>query len=260
MADASKKVSNPVKKLFKPSVKNGKKNTKVSTQMYLKIAEIRDNTVVLKNGGLRAALKVSSLNLNLKSEAEQNAVIYSYQNFLNTLEFPIQILIRSKKLDIDHYIEGLKKKGVGQTNPLLQKQTFEYIEYISRLVEYADIMQKEFYVIIPQDPYRSEKRGFFQSVWENLFKQKDSPTNLKQRHKEFEELHKQLIQRVNVVSTGLQNCNLKVAELSTQELIELFYESYNPKTSRSQKVQETTPLALETDESTSKATSRGEVK
>jgi hypothetical protein len=124
------------------------------------------------------------MNLNLKSEEEQNAVIYSYQNFLNSLEFPIQILIRSKKLDLDNYIEKLKKMGVKQANPLLQKQTFEYIEYISRLIEYADIMEKEFYVVIPQDPYGKEKQGFFRSFMQNMFPQ-DSVKKIKERHKKF---------------------------------------------------------------------------
>ena len=129
------------------------------------------------------------MNLNLKSEAEQNAVIYSYQNFLNTLEFPIQILIRSKKLDIDDYIEKLKKLAVKQTNPLMQKQTFEYIEYISRLVEYADIMEKEFYVVIPQDPFRSEQKGLIKTFLENIFST-GYCTKIKQRHGEFDELKK----------------------------------------------------------------------
>jgi hypothetical protein len=230
----------------KESVKNGQKNKKASTQLHLKIAEIRDNTAVLKNGGLRAVLKTSSINLNLKSEAEQNAVIYSYQNFLNTLEFPIQIVIRSKKLDIDNYIEKLKKLGVKQTNPLLQKQTFEYIEYISRLVEYADIMEKEFYVVIPQDPYGQEKRGFFKSFIEAIFPE-DSATKIKTRHAQFETLKKSLTQRMNTVKSGLENCNLRVTELNTQELIELFYEVYNPMTSRSQKFANEDELAIEKD-------------
>ncbi len=230
----------------KESVKNGQKNKKASTQLHLKIAEIRDNTAVLKNGGLRAVLKTSSINLNLKSEAEQNAVIYSYQNFLNTLEFPIQIVIRSKKLDIDNYIEKLKKLGVKQTNPLLQKQTFEYIEYISRLVEYADIMEKEFYVVIPQDPYGQEKRGFFKSFIEAIFPE-DSATKIKTRHSQFETLKKSLTQRMNTVKSGLENCNLRVTELNTQELIELFYEVYNPMTSRSQKFANEDELAIEKD-------------
>lgn len=237
---------NEIVKLTKPSVKSGQKNPATSTQLHLKIAEIRDDVLVLKNGGLRSILKTSSLNLNLKSEAEQNAVIYSYQNFLNTLEFPIQILIRSKKLDIDDYLEKLKKIGVKQSNPLLQKQTFEYVEYITRLVEYADIMEKEFYVIIPQDPFRSEQKNILKTFIENIFPQ-DSVTQIKQRHSEFSQLKKGLSSRVNTVRAGLENCNLKVNELNTQELIELFYEVYNPMTARSQKISDEGDLALEND-------------
>ena len=232
--------------LFKPSVKGNKKSIKESTQLYLKIAEIHDDTVVLKNGGLRSVLKSSSINLNLKSEAEQNAVIYSYQNFLNSLEFPIQIVIRSKKLDLDHYIEKLKKIGVAQTNPLLQKQTFEYIEYISRLVDYADIMEKEFYVVIPQDPLGQESKSFYRTFMDYMFPE-DTVAKVKSRQKTFAELKKRLKERTNTVRAGLESCNLRVQELNTQELIELFYETYNPNTSRAQKLKEEESLAIERD-------------
>lgn len=215
--------------------------------MHLKVAEIHDDTVVLKNGGLRSILKTSSINLNLKSEEEQNAVIYSYQNFLNTLEFPIQIVVRSKRLDLEHYIEKLKKIGVKQGNPLLQKQTFEYVEYISRLVEYADIMEKQFYVVIPQDPFGQEHRGFLKSFMENIFPQ-DTVTKIQARQKQFDELKKRLTQRTNTVRAGLEGCGLRVQEMNTEELIELFYETYNPLTSRSQKVEPEDELALEQDE------------
>jgi type IV secretory pathway VirB4 component len=234
-------------KKTKNSVKKGKKDPKLSTQRYLKIAEIRDDVVVLKNGGLRAVLKTSSINLNLKSEEEQNAVIYSYQNFLNTLEFPIQVTVRSKKLDLDTYIEKLKKIGVGQSNPLLQKQTFEYIEYISRLVEYADIMEKEFYVVVPQDPFGEEKKSFLRTFKEYILPQ-DNVAKITKRHRQFEELKKRLTQRMNIVKAGLEGCNLRVQPLNTQELIELYYETYNPMTSRNQKFAPEAELALEGDE------------
>jgi Fe2+ transport system protein B len=198
-------------------------------------------------------LKTSSVNLNLKSEEEQNAVIYSYQNFLNTLEFPIQIVVRSKKLDLENYIEKLKKIGVKQTNPLLQKQTFEYTEYISRLVEYADIMEKQFYVVIPQDPFGEERRGFLKSFLESIFPQ-DTVTKVQTRQRQFEELKKRLAQRVNTVRAGLEGCGLRVQELSTEELIELYYETYNPLTSRSQRVEHGDELALEEDEAPKDAT------
>lgn len=231
----------------KDSVKGNKKDKRTSTQIYLKVSEIRDDVAVLKNGGLRMVLKTSSINLNLKSEEEQNAVIYSYQNFLNSLEFPIQIVIRSKKLDLEHYIEKLKKMGVKQPNPLLQKQTFEYIEYISRLVEYADIMEKQFYVIIPQDPIGEERRSFLKSFFE-MISPGDSVGKIKQRHSQFAELKKRISQRMNTVRSGLESCGLRVEPLTTQELIELFYETYNPLTSRSQRFEADQELALEQDE------------
>lgn len=234
---------------MKKTVKAGKKNKKMSTQLYLKVAEVRDDTAVLKNGGLRSVLKVSSINLNLKSEDEQNAVIYSYQNFLNTLEFPIQIVIRSKKLDLDVYVEKLKKMGGKQQNPLLQRQTFEYIEYISRLVEYADIMEKEFYVVVPQDAFGKEKQSFVRSFLNNIFPE-DNVSKVKERHKQFEELKKRLSQRVNTVRSGLEGCNLRVTPLSTEELIALFYDAYNPLTSRSQKFEPGQDIAIERDEPT----------
>ena len=223
-----------------------KLNPSLSTQTYLRISEIRDDTVVLKNGGLRAVLEVSSINFNLKSEDEQNAITYSYQGFLNTLEFPIQILIKSRKLDIDNYLDKLRKIGEKQTNALLQQQTYEYVEYIAKLVEYADIMEKTFYAIVPFDPYRSEKQGFFQRFLASM-NAKDTYVNIKRKHEEFEQLKKGLNQRVNVVKIGLENCGLKVEQLPTEKLIELFYNIYNPTASRYEKAKSVSETTILTD-------------
>jgi hypothetical protein len=218
------------------SVKNSKivNGPTLSTQTYLRISEIREDTLVLKNGGLRSVLKVSSINFNLKSEEEQNAIIYSYQGFLNTLDEPIQIVVRSKKLDIDNYLDDLRERGRKQTNALLQKQTMEYVEYIQKLVEYADIMSKEFYVIVPQDPFRSKNQNFLEKFF-GFLNAKDSFAQIKQRREEFEELKKKLAQRVNGIKVGLENCGLSVEELTTKDLIKLFYEINNPMASRYQK-------------------------
>lgn len=218
-----------------------------STQTHLQIGEIRDNVLVLKNGGLRGILRTSSINFNLKSEQEQNSIIYAYQGFLNSLEFPVQILVRSKKLDIDNYIEQVKKLGEKQENKLLQDQTYEYAEYIKRLVEYADIMEKEFYVIVPYDPGRVQGTNMFQSFFQRMAP-KDSYADIKRRYAEFEHLNKGLIQRINVVKTGLENCGLKVKQLDTMEIIEVFYSSYNPITSRNQKLKDVIDTTIETDE------------
>lgn len=231
------------------SVKQAKQKAAAAlgTQAFLQIAEIRDNTVVLKNGGLRGILRVSSINFNLKSEEEQNAIIYSYQGFLNTLEFPIQIVVQSKKLDIDNYLEKLKKRGEKQKNPLLQRQTLEYVEYIAKLVEYADIMEKEFFVVVPCDPYRAQNLNVFQKFFQKM-KPKDTYESVKKRRDEFDELRKKLLQRLNVVRIGLENCGLKVEDLTTSQLIELFYSLYNPVLSRYQKLKNFDQERIVTDE------------
>lgn len=217
--------------------KKKRSNKKASTQTNLRIGEIRDNILVLKNGGQRAVLKVSSINFNLKSEQEQNSIIAGYQGFLNSLEFPIQIVVRSKKLDIDDYIEQVRRLGDKQQNKLLQEQTYEYSEYIKKLVEYADIMEKEFYVVVPYNPARSQGHSVIQSFFQRL-SPKDSYGDTKKRHEEFNNLKKNLAQRVNIAKSGLENCGLKVRELNTQEIIELFYSAYNPKLSRTQKIKD----------------------
>lgn len=228
------------------SVKQGQQNPKAATQLHLRIAEIRDNTVVLKNGGLRGILKVSSMNFNLKSEAEQNAIIYSYQAFLNTLEFPVQIVIRSRKLDLDNYIERLRGLGEKQKNTLLQRQTFEYIDYIQRLIEYADIMEKEFYVVVPVDPARATAQNFIEKFWGRMHPA-DTIASIIRRHQEFDQLKKNLQQRLLTISAGLENCGLKVEQMATSDLIALFYQIYNPITARNEKIEDAAKTNIQSD-------------
>lgn len=223
--------------LGKNKVKQKKTSPAVSTQSYLNIAEVKDDVLVLKNGGLRAVLQTNSINFNLKSEEEQNAIIYGYQSFLNTLEFPVQILVQSRKLDVDKYIENTRVKANEHKNELLKNQTLEYCDYVQRLIEYADIMEKRFYVIVPYDPYRAQKKNMFAQFLENI-SGKDSVDAIKRRHKEFDELNKHLSERVTLVKAGLEGCNLRVAQLATQQLIELFYQIYNPITSRNEKIED----------------------
>ena len=126
------------------TVRKKKKAFSLSTQRYLPIAEIREDTVLLKNGGLRSFLKVNSINFNLKSEIEQQGIIAGYQSFVNTLIFPIQILIRSTKLNIDPYIQSMKNRAGNQSSPLLKEQTLDYADFMEKLVDIADIMQKNY--------------------------------------------------------------------------------------------------------------------
>src|SRR3989338_8598088 len=110
----------PSTTMSKDSVRQKKTSPSLSTQLFLDIAEIKDNVVVLKNGGIRAILQTTSINFNLKSEEEQNAIIYGYQSFLNSLEFPIQIVVRSRKLDLERYLVKLESQTKNLTNILLQ--------------------------------------------------------------------------------------------------------------------------------------------
>jgi len=134
------------------AVKN-KKNTvsDATTQRHLPFTQIRENIILLKDNSARSVLKCSTINFLLKSSEEQDAIIMSFQRFLNALDFPIQIMVRSSKLDIDGYLKNLTEKAVNQKNELLQNQTYEYIDYLRKLVEVAQIMRKDFYIIVPFD-------------------------------------------------------------------------------------------------------------
>lgn len=216
----------------------GKKSAIPPAQMFLPIAEIRDSLVVLKNSGIRAVLQVSSVNFSLKSEQEQNALIFAYQGFLNTLEFPVQIMIRSKKLDIDAYVESFNLVAKQQPNPLIKNLTFEYMEYVKKLVEYADIMEKQFFVVVPYDPIRAVDRGMFSIFWDAIHPN-DELAQIRQRHYEFDALKRGISPRIETVTNGLTSCGLQVEQLSTPKLVELFYQSFNPEGARNQKIEST---------------------
>jgi type IV secretory pathway VirB4 component len=218
------------------SVRQRKKGH-ASTQAFLPIAEIRHDTVIVKNGGLRAVLAVGSMNFSLKSEEEQQAIIVSYQQFLNTLSFPIQIVIRSRKLNIDAYIAHVEELAQKQTNPLIKEQTLDYARFIERLVDVSDIMQKRFYVIVPMDPAAGAVRASFIGKYLGWFSGgEDSSVRALSRHRQFEELATSLRDRVNLVQTGLTNVGILSERLTTAQLIELYYETYNPETSHEQEL------------------------
>lgn len=195
-----------------------------STQKYLDISEIRDNVVIMKNGSLRAVLMVSSINFALKSIDEQDAIIYRYQSFLNSLDFSVQIVINSRQLNIDSYIESLKEEEKRQTNELLRMQIDGYTEFIKSLVKMANIVTKTFYIVVPFALVESKTSGMSGKL-----------TALTGRSSEviadstaFEKYRDQLFQRVDHVVENLSGAGLKMTMLNTQELIELYYEIYNP--------------------------------
>ncbi len=230
------------KKEKKEDVKRAKNNKLLSTQRYLQISSVRDDTVILKDGGIRAILEVSAVNFDLKSEEEQDGLIMAYQNFLNALDFPVQTLVRSRKLDIDGYLEMLSTKMENQTNDLLKTQMQEYIEYIQRLVESTNIMEKKFFVIIPQVPLRAVKNTLL-SKFLDYISPADSLPEIIKRKKEFHDLTTKLDSRITTVKTGLENCGLSTRRMKTSQIIELFYQAYNPEVSRYQKLEEINEFA-----------------
>ncbi len=218
----------------KSTVRARKGNAKAATQRFLAIAEIRNDTVLLKNGGLRAVLEVEAMNFNLKSETEQQGIITGYGSFVNTIAFPLQIVIRSTRTNIDEYLKQVREIGEKHTNELLKQQTLGYVGFMQRLIDVADIMQKRFYVVVPVDKSIRNK-----TMLEKFFEwihPEDNSTKASQRNREFAQGARELKERVELVQTGLSSIGLHTRRLSTRDLIDLYYKIYNPKTSQHEKI------------------------
>ena len=213
-----------------------------STQKYLDIAEIKDDCLVLKDGSLRAVLLVSSVNFALKSEEEQRAIIQGYVNFLNSLNFSLQIVIQSRKLNISSYIERLKEARENQDNDLLKMQTTEYIDYVQELIEMGEIMSKRFYINIFYSPSSDKAKNFLTRLKE-IF---SAAMVIKLRRALFEKYRIELFKRADIVISGLASMGLRAVPLDTQSLIELFYKTYNPEIAEQEKLEKVEKLRIET--------------
>lgn len=206
------------------SEKIAKKTTTSATQKFLDVAEIKDDVVLLKNGSLRSILAVSSINFELKSSDEQEAIITQYQNFLNSVDFPIQILVSSRKLNMENYLNFLTENERKQPNELLRLQISEYKNFVSQMISVSNIMDKNFYIIIPFSPIENEEKGFLSNFASILNPKK----NIMEKRGNFETYKTQLYQRVDHITAALSGIGLKMIPLQTQELIELMFNSYNP--------------------------------
>jgi hypothetical protein len=195
----------------------------VSSQRYLDVAQIRDGVVVLRDGSLRAVVLVNAVNFALKSEEEQNALIFSYQGFLNSFNFPIQIVMQSRSLDLAHYLKRLDDQLAETTNELIQVQIIDYVQFIERLIQVANIMDKKFYVVIPFLPPVVHQRGLIDKLFHpaERLEVKISPA-------EFKAYRQELLERARIIMGGLASIGLRTALLGTQEVIELLYATYNP--------------------------------
>jgi hypothetical protein len=222
------------------------KKTAGSTQAYLNISEIKDGVVILKDGSMRQVLMTSSLNFALKSNAEQDGIIYAYQRFLNSLTFPVQILIQSRRLDLDYYLDKLSKRADTQDVELVKLQILEYTEFIRRLISVTNIMDKRFFVVVPFYPTGTEPVKGFAKLLGGGNKQAAA----KKAEEDFEKNKVQLRQRVEAVAAGLGGLGLRAVTLNSEELVELFYSIYNPGTSTKERllnVDELTAASIERD-------------
>lgn len=198
-----------------------------SAQEFIPIDSIRDGVVLMKDGGLRAVLMASSLNFALKSEDEQDAITFQYQNFLNSLDFSLQFVVHSRKLNIMPYLDMLKDRAQEEPNELLKVQIEEYIDFVKSFVELSNIVAKMFYVIVPFNPSFAAKGGLLGPLASFL----RPPTATQKRgdgQNQFAEFKSQLFQRVDEVTLGLIRIGVRTVPLNTEELIELFYGLYNP--------------------------------
>jgi len=204
------------------------KTTKTA-QDFVPFEEIRDGTIILKEGGMRAVLLTSSINFSLKSEDEQIALLHQFQNFLNALEFSIQIFVQSRRLDIRPYIALLEERSRQQLEDLLKIQIREYIEFIKNFTENSEIMTKSFFVVIPYQPPALVVGGSVATTFLGG-KEKRGATDEKGEKKiaAFEENQTQLNQRISVVEQGLTRMSIRTVRLGTEELIEVFYKIFNP--------------------------------
>ena len=201
------------------------------TKELIDIKEIKSNTVILKDGSLRQVLIVGGINFSLKSEEEQQVILSAYQNFLNSLEFPIQIVIHSRKINIQKYINNLIEIKNKETSPLLQNQIEEYIEFIRGFVKENAIMSKNFFVIVSFSPTSIEiQKGFTSKIPLFSSKTKTGESEQSQKNENFQENLEQINQRTAQIIDGLASIGLDAVVLNDEQLIELFYNYYNPET------------------------------
>lgn len=210
-----------------------------STQNTLQIAEIRDGIVIMNDGSFRSIVMLKSINFDLMSPQEREAVEGGYQGFLNSLYFDVQIFIRSERIDIRPYIERLDKIRSEHDNMLLAMLMEDYLGFITDLSMQTNIMEKRFYMVIPYYAKADVKQAITQS--KNFFTGIVGMFNNKEQHvvineQDLEGAKDELRNRIQAVLAGLQQCGVRGVPLDTQELIELYYDTYNPDTATRQQL------------------------
>ena len=204
-----------------------------SSQSLISLQQIKKGVVILKSGSLRSVLEVSGINFDLKSEEEQSSVLMSWRNLINNLDFPLQVVAHSRRVNIESYLNFLQERISQETNNLLKLQGEDYHTFIKGLVTGNNIMKKKFYVIVPYDPIMLKTKTILSQIAEayktllNLRHQAFSVT-IPLSDESFNQHYQQLIIRQNNIITNLTRMGLQARPLTTKELIELFFNSYNP--------------------------------
>lgn len=193
-----------------------------ATQQFVPVKEIRNGIIVLKDGGYRGVLICSSINFGLKSADEQHAITLGFQNFLNTIDFSIQIVVNSRKMDLRPYLALLEEKAPGQKSELMRIQLHEYIEFVRSFTDQANIMTKSFYIVVPYSPHASVTSAT------SFLRRESSSVKSAAAETSFEEDRAQLEQRLSLVAGGLSGTGVHAVPLGTEEIIELLYRSFNP--------------------------------
>ncbi len=194
-----------------------------ATQHFVPVKEIRNGTIILNDGGYRGILMCSSINFGLKSADEQHAITLGFQNFLNMLDFSIQIVINSRKMDLRPYLALLEGKSADQKTELMRIQLREYVEFIRSFADQANIMTKMFYIVVPYAPRASVASALHAISFLSGKKETQAV-----RDSSFEEDRIQLEQRLSLVAGGLAGTGVRAIPLGTEEVIELLYRSFNP--------------------------------
>lgn len=214
--------------------------SKFSSLAFVEVAEIRDSVLILREGQMRGILAVSSANFALKSNNEQESIIQTFQGILNSIEFPFQILVQSRKLDLNPYIEKLRQLEDKQNNDMLRLKMQEYIEHIKLMSNEVNIMDKKFYIIVGFEPV-TLREGIFGKFLRAL-----NPTRfIKQKQEEFIKNKKILISRIEQIMSRMGSLDLKIEMLNTEQIITLMYNSYNPDTIESIRLSDVSALEIE---------------
>lgn len=211
-----------------------------TTQDTLLISEIKDGIVIMKDGSLRGVILGSAINFDLMSTPEQESVEGAYQGFLNSLHFPIQIVVKSQKIDISNYLDKLDVRRAEQPNALLANLMDDYIANIRSLVDEVNIMDKQFYVVVPYFPLVLEQQPT--NIVTNFRAAFQPAPHITVSEEEFHKYKQELSQRMALAASGMSQMGLRAISLGTQELVDLYYSWYNPDTAANQKLIDATQL------------------